>query len=97
MNTNPGYYKVTNNNNRVLIGQVINSDEVLWFESFDSEDYVEDLIRKGWSFTRLVPAEELMKAYIEGQEDGLKLANGANTEYREWSTSRAWRVAEGLE
>ena len=62
---------------------------------------ITDAIQRGWTFTRLVPAEEVEKAWEEGYDDGLERDRSTvfstPSQNQSWEASRAKRIAEGLE
>lgn len=92
----PGYYIAIQKDDAVGIhGRVhINRLGNLCFQGEYSQ--VKWYLDSGWIFTRLVPAQEVEAAYLEGCIDGHNAAPTTDPS-KEWDYSRAKRIAEGLE
>lgn len=91
----PGYYKVVRDHRSDVV-QVYEDGRVTWL-SYIPGDTVESILAEGWTFTRLVPAEEVEKAFYEGFMKGEQRDIVTPGSRLEFGISRAKRIAEGLE
>lgn len=106
----PGYYIATKNGQLTLVGQKLTKEEALHlcgmgvdnaFSCTAYIEYVDDLLWRGWVFTKLIPETELTSA----RADIERLKNEIMMTWEEarhengimWRYSRAKLVMEGKE